>query len=57
MGALVEGRRSRGEGAAAAMVSIADSTQQVEVLRGGEEEEEGQRREAIKATQRLAYKA
>jgi hypothetical protein len=57
MGALVEGRRSRGEGAAAAMFSIADSTQQVEVLRGGEEEEEGQRREAIKATQRLAYKA
>jgi hypothetical protein len=55
MGALVEGRRSRGEGAAAAMFSIADSTQQVEVLR--EEEEEGQRREAIKATQRLAYKA
>jgi hypothetical protein len=37
------------------MFSIADSTQQVEVLRGGEEE--GQRREAIKATQRLAYKA
>jgi hypothetical protein len=54
MGALVEGRRSRGEGAAAAMFSIADSTQQVEVLR---EEEEEQRREAIKATQRLAYKA
>jgi hypothetical protein len=55
MGALVEGRRSRGEGAAAAMFSIADSTQQVEVLREEEEEEE-QRREAIKATQRLAYK-
>jgi hypothetical protein len=55
MGALVEGRRSRGEGAAAAMFSIADSTQQVEVLR--EEEGEGQRRGAIKATQRLAYKA
>jgi hypothetical protein len=54
MGALVEGRRSRGEGAVAAMFSIADSTQQVEVLR---EEEEEQRREAIKATQRLAYKA
>jgi hypothetical protein len=36
------------------MFSIADSTQQVEVLR---EEEEEQRREAIKATQRLAYKA
>jgi hypothetical protein len=54
MGALVEGRRSRGEGAVAAMFSIADNTQQVEVLR---EEEEEQRREAIKATQRLAYKA